>query len=482
MKREELVKKLEFGIEELILLSIIILNVFDAFEILGSDWDYIKKIISWTALGILVYKVSPSKLFVGFRKKNLDKILIIGYFLMIIKNIISYAFVAVNDASHFLKPLYSFLILYASTIEEIGLYIGLFLILVVSFNLALRTPLKAPSLLHLMRADKIKHDAKTFFLHFFSLIFIAIGFFLVFFNLVMEWLAIGIDAPLLMISLVIYFFFIIKHHNKFTPGSFLSKFGDFGSDFYKGVLEHIRYKHTFLRIISGMLILHILTDMLTFIWNYIFGIGDALYFNLIGPHPSFVQLVSSDLSVSWLTGIIHFSNLVGLFFLMITPIIMWLIMYFNKKIKLNNQALIFIFYSLIVLILNPTFQITALGKNFIYGVDITGILAGTNQILPFSWTIIIASLIALIVSRIHLKSLKVILVIASKVFFVMYAGLYFFSLASYYWVTIPHLISSIPFLGFIFIIFFIITILFYVVGIISFLSDTHKHLEEHLSS
>mgnify|MGYP001007668141 CR=1 FL=1 len=88
MKRGEVVKTLEFGVEEGILFAITILNFLDAFEIIGSDLDYVKKIISWTALGILVYKTSPSKLFVGFQRKTMDLLLIAAYFLMILKNYI----------------------------------------------------------------------------------------------------------------------------------------------------------------------------------------------------------------------------------------------------------------------------------------------------------------------------------------------------------------------------------------------------------
>ena len=120
MKKGGLVKRLEFGAEEFILLGIIILNVLDAFEIIGSDLDYIKKIISWTALGMLIYKASPSKIFVGWRKKSMDGVLLTAYFLMIIKNLISYAYVAVDSASSFLLPFYQFLILHAVTIELVG--------------------------------------------------------------------------------------------------------------------------------------------------------------------------------------------------------------------------------------------------------------------------------------------------------------------------------------------------------------------------
>ncbi|MCA9477874.1 MAG: hypothetical protein KC535_01885, partial [Nanoarchaeota archaeon] len=288
-------------------------------------------------------------------------------------------------------------------------------------------------------------------------------------------------APLLMIALVSYFFIIIKHREKFSPGSFLSRFGDFGSNFYKGVMEHLRYKRAFLRVISGLLILHIITDMLTFLWNHLFGIGDPLYLALIGPHPSFLQLVRADLSLSWLTSFIHLGNLVAVIFLMATPLIMWFVLYFNKKIQVTNQTILFLFTCFLIFLLNPTFSFSALKNNIIYGVDITGVFASTYQLIPFAATLLIAIALSLIISNVSSRSIKTILVVAGKVFFVLYVSLYFFSISMYYVKIIPQLLSSLPFTGFIFGIFFLITALFYLVGLGSFLVDTHEHLQEHLS-
>lgn len=478
MKRGEVVRKLEFGIEELILLFIILLNILDAFEIIGSDLDYIKKIISWSALGILLYNASPSKIFVGYRRKSMDILLILGYFAMIIKNLVSYAIVARPTASSFLRPFFNTLIQNATIIELIGLYIGIFLIVVVCINLTLRTPIRAPSIMHLFQLHKKKHNIRLFFLHFLARLFVAFSFFLIFFNLIMEWLAIAIDAPILMITLVSYFFVIIKHKDKFKPSSFLKKFGDFGSDLYSDIIKHLRYKRTFLRVISGILILHILTDMLTFIWFYIFGIGDPLYLGLLGARQSFVELVLADLSLSWTTSIIHLANLLAIIFLMVTPILLWFALYFHKKIKASNSVLVTILFSLIIAIINPTFRIVPLSNALISGVDILGVSATIYQIIPFLTTAIIALPLTLIISNIHTTSLRTILVVASKTFFVLYVVLYFYSISMYYVSTITMLFSSLPFLGIVFSLFFLITILFYFIGTFSFLIDTQEHLKE----
>ena len=55
-------KKISQRIEELILILIILLNIFDFFELLSADLDFIKLIISWTVLGYLIYKASLTKI------------------------------------------------------------------------------------------------------------------------------------------------------------------------------------------------------------------------------------------------------------------------------------------------------------------------------------------------------------------------------------------------------------------------------------
>ena len=71
-----------------------------------ADLDYVKKIISWTALGYILYKVSLTKIFFNNRHKHVDLFLIIAYFMLIIKNIVLFSsgileeFIAEYNSKH----------------------------------------------------------------------------------------------------------------------------------------------------------------------------------------------------------------------------------------------------------------------------------------------------------------------------------------------------------------------------------------------
>ena len=84
-------KRIMHRLEEVILILIIILNVLDFFEILPADIDFAKKIISWTALGYILYKASLTKIFFNNQKMSIDILLIMSYFMLIFKNIIIFS-------------------------------------------------------------------------------------------------------------------------------------------------------------------------------------------------------------------------------------------------------------------------------------------------------------------------------------------------------------------------------------------------------
>ena len=95
----------------------------------------------------------------------------------------------------------------------------------------------------------------------------------------MEWLAVAIDAPLAVIGIFSYLFFIIKHHEKFHVDSFLFKMGNFGEEFYERFIDMFHSRSGIILGISGMLVLHLFTDALSFIVPYIFVFRDILYFS-----------------------------------------------------------------------------------------------------------------------------------------------------------------------------------------------------------
>ena len=483
-------KNLEIGVEEIILLAIIILNVLDAFEIIGSDLDYIKKIISWAALGFLLYKVKLSELFVGTDNKRLDLALIFGYFLLTIKNLISYAAVELEQTSVFLKDFFMVLVQHGTVIETWGIYIGLLILLIVSLRLSFKH-IKDPSVMHLIHAKESKpENIKEFFGRWFTVYGIILAFFLIFFNLIMEWLAIAIDAPLLMIGLGIYFFFIVKHKEKFSQTSFLKKFGDYGGKLYENVLKNIRYRKTAFRTISAMIILHVITDTYTFVWPYLVGFGDRLYIGLLSQtHLSLFTLISSQLSgLSFIEAssliIIYLGNVIALLFFLLFPVYTWFVFYKNRTIHPKKIQLSILVSSLVMFFLAPTFKIRALFNEQLFGVDIIG--QQSFAVLGFSGVVLLALSVGIFIELYsatiqHEKWVIIGLIFLSQAFLVTYMLLYLFSISVFYIYTIAQLffMSSFILLAF-FAILFAITLCFYFFGVGGFIIMTFKHLREHI--
>lgn len=483
-------RNLEVGIEEVILLVIIILNFFDAFEILGSDLDFAKKIISWAALGLLFYKVKLSKLFVGRDDARLDLMLVFGYFLLTIKNLVSYAFVEFEETSLFLEDFYAAIVHNAFLIESIGIYIGLAVLFFVSLRLAF-VSIKRPSIMSVFHASESKPSSvKEYVVRFLSVFAIVFGFFIVFFNLTMEWLAIAIDAPLLMIGLGLYIILVLQHRASFSQVGFLTKFGDFGSKLYEDVLKHIQFRKTFFRTIAAMIVLHVITDAFTFVWPYLFGFGDKLYLALLSaPHPSFMSLLSVQLlhlplfeAISLV--VIYLGNVIALLFFLVYPFYTWFVLYKNKTIHPSRLQISVLVSSITLFLLSPTFRIIPLLNQQLFGVDIIGQYANSSYIFS---TVVLCSLALGIFVELYSKHIEherfVIfgLIIVSQVFLFCYMAMYLFSVSTFYFSILPTLFfkSKIILLLF-FALLFIGSLLFYVIGVGSFIKDSVLHFTQHI--
>lgn len=498
---KRMLQRIEFRIEELVLLLIVVLNIWDATAGLPADLDYIKKIISWSALGFLLYKSQPTKILFGNpssvlfgkRKLGLDVIIILAYFSMFIKNLVSYAINVRGSGSDLLFPLYSALIAHAGLIELIGLYIGLFLLLVVAIRFTLLVPIKKPSVMSLLhKPGPVPRSFGPFFGRVATTYFVLLAFFIVVFNLIMEWLAVAIDAPLLMIGLATYIFFVIKHKEKFSPDSFLFRFGDFGSSFYKDVIRHFMFKKTIFRAIGGILVLHVLTDALNFLWPFVFNTTSNYYFGLFAAqHLSAVQIFALDsvgmaLSSQVLLGVALVGNIFGMLFLLGFPGLMWYLVYKNRPFHPTRGLLGLIFFSLFSLLLTPAFTLRPIKSLILTGVDIAGQSAVSNAWLPLEWGVFVAATVSVIIivlsSRLRIERFFMQLLIhVSQLFFTVYIAMFFFSVARYYVITIGLLgVAGKGLIALIFALFLAINGVFYIFGLFGFLSDTETHIKEHV--
>ena len=485
MKRLSL-KNLKIGIEEIILVILIILQFLDFFEIIGSNLDYVKKIISWALIGLLIYNIRLSKLFVGVNSGLSDSLLIFGYFSLTLKNLTSYAAGSLVEASAFLHDFFQLLASNSSTIESVGIYVGFLLIIFVSLRLSLKE-FNKPSIIGVFHLIDAKPDSfRKLIPRFFKVFFIVFGFFVVFFNLIIEWLAIAIDAPLLMFGLLLYLLFLVRFHKGFSFGKFLVKFGDFGSSLYKQVIKNLRYRKTFIQSVSAMIVLHVITDAYTFVWPFLFGFGDGLYLNLLPDlHLSFLNVFLNQISYSSLSVLdsislllIYAGNVVALLFFLLFPVFLWFVI-FNKKIIYPKRFFLSIVVSsLSMFILAPIFKIKPLFDLPIVGVDFLG--HASSSMISFSSVLLFSFALGIFIEffSVQINHERIVL---GGLSFISLAWLFYYlfnfmiSYFNYFFDLLSSLLSSHSWILFAFFLMVILFLFcFYVVGFIGFVLETIK--------
>lgn len=471
--------------EIFILLFIIIINFLDFFEVLPGDVDFTKKILSWLLLAYLLYRISLTQLFFGVKNRFIDFSLIITYFLFITKNLIGYASVSVEEAN-ILTPLYNFLISNNIAIELISFYIGGIALILLSILITFLLEVKTPSLMDVIHeqgyASTISKKLERFIATFLVLVF----FFIVIFNLVMEWLAIAVDASLLVVAFLFYMLTLFRtHFRKLNPKSFLYKVGDAGEEFYENFIALFHSRERIFLGISGLLVLHLLTDVAIFIIPYILGFHDILYFGHLGTgHDPLYILFIKDTTIattllqkayiSW----IYLFNIFAMLFLLILPAYIWYKLYTKTGFSVSNKKLCIFFTSVTIFILAPIFKLKEMKVLGLIGVDIiTSQLPKINLALIVLSTLLFGALIYFLSFNHYIKEKLIALaIILIDLFFALYIFYFFKSSISYYIQTIKLLLFNLKkyFIAIYFILFFIITALFYIIGFIIFLSETKK--------
>lgn len=546
-------------LEEIFLIILILLNILDFTETLPGDLDFIKKLLSWTCLGYLLYKASLTKLFFGSQNKVLDLTLVLNYFLFILKNITYFAHVALEEANIF-HSFYEFLATHRVFIDVSTVLSGIVFILVHTAILTYYLHVKKPSLMHVIHEEGIPKTTRKKIERFFVVFFVLIAFFVVIFNLMMEWLAIAVDAPLLMILLVffgakvfiehfkkentkekvmsilsfipvfmilIFFFeYIGRLFNSFmllltliisykvffhrrSKDTFIDRFifevGTTTDEFYERFIELFHQPHRILLGLSGMLVLHLLTDIGNFMVPSILGIHDAIYFEALGEstHQPIFHLLVQDIEVS--TSIIskisvvliYCFNLTAMLLLLALPAYIWYKLYHRAGFKVSHIALAILYVSLAVFILTPTIQVKPISEETIFSMHLIGVDLETSQLsnsLPHIIPLGIAFLIGIAVyalSYSHMIKEKMIAlaIILVDIFLARYIFFYVKTLVLYYTYTGDHIDGKgiIPLLftkggynlvlALFFTLIFICTILFYIGSFVVYILETKKEFK-----
>lgn len=570
------------SIEEIILIGIILLNILDFIELLSPDWDYAKKILSWTALGYLLYKADLTMIFFGKTDKKVNLILILSFFSLTFKNMIAYAISSINEITlngfkswglyqtgvniiskgstivtipyeEFSKAIngtpsqmdtlagaltinadslvndvfvnvthgeswqlvqietafpihrwFNFLIDNSQMLIEISITVGLISLFTIAVYAMLQLEINRPSTLAILKdlwpgCGKFGEVMLTFFL--FN------AFFVIIFNLMMEWLAIAIDAPLLVIALLFYLLVWIKHHKKFSTNSLIFRLGNLGEGFYTRFIQLLKTKDGILLGVSGMLVLHLLTDIGIFLIPYTIGIHDSLYFRqFMHDHNVIFNLLglfgfeSNSLFIQDTLGrtmfeiipifIIYALNIITILMLLLIPTILWYIKVRRVDLILSKYINPLLISCFAVFLLSPAFRIKRIGEGAtnIVGVDILTQSITSTAKLPFMIIIVISIILffgVLILER--NDKLKTLLtefsILLVLLFFGYYITLYFFDIIIHYANFILESFKNINIAtGIYFLFLMFITSIFYIGGFISYIYELLRPAKELDSS
>ncbi len=491
-----MLKKIKHRLEELILFIIILLNVFEYIDLLPGDLELIKLFISWIILGYIIFKVGLTRILFSNEKVFLDIMIIIGYFLFIIKSFVAYSYLALDETVVF-ETLCKLAWNYRFEIEMYSFCLGGIILLAISVYMALALEIKKPSLMHVIHEEgKPPKTAKKLAFRFITIFCVLISFFVAVFNFAMDWIGIIADAPLVLFAIFFYLFIIIRHHKRLKVDSLIFKIGSFGEQFYEKFINLFRYKKTIFLGISGILVLHLLADVGTFIVPYILGFKEISYLGRVGGFQPIYLLFLGDISsVHGYTDKLfllysYVFNVLAILLLFLAPAFIWSRINRKKGFKISNIVLSLFFISLLVFMLMPILKIEPIRlgpikSEIVAGVDIlTWSIFDLNPFklgLPVIFFISLSGgIIIFFLSSIHWFKEKIIAgsIIAIDIFFSIY--IYYFStsvIGSYAMLTNRALTLSVPvnfFIGFYLIIFLVITILFYVGGLFIFMLETKK--------
>ncbi len=510
-------RKLIRKVEEAVLVVIILINVFEFFgglftgdssypRMMGT-FDFAKKVLSWTLMGYLFYKLRVAHILFGERPakrtskiKNwhIDLAVVISYFLLIFKNVITSTEGMIEHSQIFgtvyklylFGPLIEFIQSNAVILDIICFYSGIAIMVIVSIILAVRFDISRPSMMHMIHEEgpppsnlfKIGHRIITIFL-------LLSAFFIVIFNLMAEWLAIAVDNAIIMVGITFYLILIIRYHKHFSPNTLIHRVGSFGESFYETLIEKMQSKSGLRLVISAMLVLHILTDIGNYVLPYVFTFREVFYLEHLGAstHMPLIKHFVSDLSIFHGASVIPLSfiylmNLVALVLLMVLPAVIWYNVYTKKGFKVRPWTLSLFYTSLCVFIIAPLFKIKQINmpKKAIVGVDII-----THQVQPMLnifLVLAVALLVGLTAFILARKELKKILVkgavLSAAVFFIFYVSYFCIDTLKYNAKAIQSLfISGQAIIGSYMALFLMITLCFYVFGLLVFIRETFIELK-----
>lgn len=467
-------KKLEIGIEEIIILFLITIELLDFFKIIPPELEFVEKSVALIAMTYLFYRVSVTRVIFGRREKVYDAMIVVSWFLISVNTIIGFA-ISVGEEKILASNLYMALAQNFYIIERTGFIAGITLLLVISI-LLVRERVEKTCLMQIIHEQKKAADWKHKLLRFFVIYLVLLAFYLLVYSFAIEWLAITVDAPIIVAVLLAYLVFIVKKRKEIKTATLLEKISEKSEEFYERFITLFHAKRTIMIAVAGLLALHLIVEIGHFIIPYITGLMYTWYFKQLGPgHEPIISRIAYDLTTSSgaiqnvaIIGI-YLANIIAIVSLFLVPIYIWYHMYNKKPIQPKNISWIF-FGSLTVFLLRPIFKISQINSKILMGADIT---TQTLQSLDNLWFVLLISAVVAfifyILGRKNVHRTTKLALGVSLVYFAYYLGHFFIDVARrYVQATVATAQDGQYFTAAHLLIFLTMTIAFYVSGFFAF--------------
>lgn len=495
-KIHHLIKEFEIGILEILVGSLMLIGLLGYFWKVPADLDWIDHTVSFILFSLLFYRISITAILFGKRNKHVDAIIVLSYFLFFFKDILLYTSAVVEEL-HFLRFIslaHYYLVEHDFLINFLPFFLASIGIILASVFTTFKLDIESPSLLNALIPKKLRRLEFKSHIRKFTIIFLfLLAFYYFVYNTILEWLEFTMDDPIIFIGILFFIQKIHKHKEKLHKEDFIFKITEFSESIYRRFISLFHYRKTIFLGISGIIVLHLLSDLGIYVLSYTTWINN-IYIEYLGEgHTKLIKLLAMDISANnpiWINiGItwIYIFNLIAIISLLLIPVFLWVSLFKQKELKLNRYLLSLILTSYFIYLIYPTFAIKSISsKNFV-GVDIVTfsflekphlpeiIFAERNIALIF--TILISIILLFLVLLLSLKNslsnkMLGITILISLVFVGYYIYRFFQSQFIYFVNNIIFFIKTYQiFFAIMFIIILFITLVFYFLGYFTFIYE-----------
>lgn len=494
-----LVKDFEIGFIEVAVGLLMIVGLIGYFWKVPADIEWIDHTISFTLFTLIFYKISITSIMFGNRKKIVDAVILCAYFIFFLKDIVLYTGALAEELNYlmFLQPAYSYITNHRLLTSSMPFFLASSVIILASIYAAFRVEIKSPSMIDAILPKKLRTiEISSHLKKFFIIFILLLSFYYFVYNTILEWLEFTFDDPIIFVGILFFLHKLHKHKEKFDKGNFVFKVADFSEGIYKRFIALFHYRKTILLGVSGIVILHMLSDLGVYIVYYATWLNN-IYISFLGEgHTKIIELIMMDtangkMAVTQIGVILVYAfNVIGIVSLLLLPTFLWISLFRQRELSINKWVISLIITSLFIYAIYPVFSINSIVSANFVGVDITTTsLFEMPHLLDALFKDSAAALVFTVISSFILFILLLVLSSQKKIknslfgavilISSVFVGYYIFRILQsqfrYFLMNISYFVSTFQiFFALMFTIILLIIITFYITGYLVFIYETGR--------